>query len=836
MFHYFRKSAHSTGFSIAELLIYLGLFSAVALVFTGILTEVVDTNARNSSSNELVSQLNTVLAVVQKYVKESSQIEVYQDSAHLSSPTTTGSYLMIRTGSSSTDPTCIYLNGGAVKLAVGPDALNKSECTSQATDLTTNKVVADSLEFMVASQVGGHAFVKVDARFSANTANPRLAISKEISSAIGRANAAVFDSDLIPNSDNTFSIGQTSPDLRWRNGSFSGTVTLGTGASGGNLGIGTKTPLGLLDVVASSNHSLLVTSAGNVGIGTSAPSVKLDVYGGIKTMSLLVGTSTQNYPNVLASFGYSPTIPSNRQINIDQILNASTAKQYLFMNGTLGSATNMNYPYCTSPYAPCFALESNDYNLNVLAAPIGTNTTTSVALSFDSFGNIGIGTTQPGQKLDVIGNIRASGVIMPGSTSTPPTTCTTSSASSIYYNSSDTKMYYCNGTEWKILGAAGQFFGDGSDGAFFSTGNTTLAASGANVLVKQYSSFTLNTGNILTIDSPVQALVLLVQGDVTINGTINMNYLAKNINPATTPTLYTLGSTQSDHAIIQTITALSKMRIIGPGGNGGAGGKGGDAYAASATNSGGTGGIGGPGRWSGGGIGGGGGGGAAAPVTYISSSCGGMYYPGAGGTGVLYQTSFSGGVPTPTTTTDTYYYAWYISSPGNQSAGGAGGASSNGCPNGTNLPGSGASGSNGAGGGGGGSSNLGVGGSGLAGQGLGGGTIIIISGGNVTINNGGLITANGGNGGAGGGGVISSLLGYAIAASGGGGGGGSGGGVVTIVYKNNYTNSGSITVNGGNGGAGGSPCQYYNGNSSAWCQNGSAGSSGSPGTITILKI
>ncbi|MDE2099843.1 MAG: hypothetical protein KGL39_21500, partial [Patescibacteria group bacterium] len=374
----------------------------MALVFTGILTEVVDTNARNSSSNELVSQLNTVLAVVQKYVKESSQIEVYQDSAHLSSPTTTGSYLMIRTGSSSTDPTCIYLNGGAVKLAVGPDALNKSECTSQATDLTTNKVVADSLEFMVASQVGGHAFVKVDARFSANTANPRLAISKEVSSAIGRANAAVFDSDLIPNSDNTFSIGQTSPDLRWRNGSFSGTVTLGTGASGGNLGIGTKTPLGPLDVTASSNHSLLVTSAGYVGIGTSTPSVPLEVVGNVKE------SSAGGIPVSLYKIG------------------TSTGDVIAFANTTNGSYGF--FGFTTTPSNLLYARGSGS-----VAVGLGANGRTS-DLFIDTVGSVGIGTTQPGQKLDVIGNIRASGVIMPGSTSTPPTTCATSSASSIYYN------------------------------------------------------------------------------------------------------------------------------------------------------------------------------------------------------------------------------------------------------------------------------------------------------------------------------------------------------------------------------------------------------------------
>lgn len=506
MFHYFRKSAHSTGFSIAELLIYLGLFSAVALVFTGILTEVVDTNARNSSSNELVSQLNTVLAVVQKYVKESSQIEVYQDSAHLSSPTTTGSYLMIRTGPSSTDPTCIYLNGGAVKLAVGPDALNKSECTSQATDLTTNKVVADSLEFMVASQVGGHAFVKVDARFSANTTNPRLAISKEVSSAIGRANAAVFDSDLIPNSDNTFSIGQTSPDLRWRNGSFSGTVTLGTGASGGNLGIGMSTPGYQLSLGAPASGTTptgaylfgAATNGRQILIGQSYPAAIGTRYSGanafLVTNAYQTSAGSDNWSRSATGYGSTGMFltPNPLNTNVFSVLySASSTPNGTYSNffPTTLMAINSNGLVGIGTSIPSAKLQVSsgqilvDYgygvqgkdsggtarNLIAATSDLGgstrisslsasgginfTNVSGSSLMTILDGGNVGIGTIAPGQKLDVIGNIKATGVIMPGSTSTPPTTCTTSSASSIYYNSSDTKMYYCNGTTWKVLGA-----------------------------------------------------------------------------------------------------------------------------------------------------------------------------------------------------------------------------------------------------------------------------------------------------------------------------------------------------------------------------------------------
>ncbi len=71
-------------------------------------------------------------------------------------------------------------------------------------------------------------------------------------------------------------------------------------------------------------------------------------------------------------------------------------------------------------------------------------------------------------------------------------------------------------------------FGNGSDGAFSSPGNTTLTVTNKNgsydgdMMVKQYTSFTLNAGHTFTVDQPCRGLVILCQGNVSISGTLSM--------------------------------------------------------------------------------------------------------------------------------------------------------------------------------------------------------------------------------------------------------------------------------------------------------------------------
>lgn len=84
------------------------------------------------------------------------------------------------------------------------------------------------------------------------------------------------------------------------------------------------------------------------------------------------------------------------------------------------------------------------------------------------------------------------------------------------------------------------YFGDGSDGSLNTTGNVTYTVqnkSGSydgDTVVLQYSSLTVNTGHILTVDQPCRGLVIYVNGNCTINGTISMSQKGGKSNPTLT--------------------------------------------------------------------------------------------------------------------------------------------------------------------------------------------------------------------------------------------------------------------------------------------------------------
>jgi len=73
------------------------------------------------------------------------------------------------------------------------------------------------------------------------------------------------------------------------------------------------------------------------------------------------------------------------------------------------------------------------------------------------------------------------------------------------------------------------YFGDESDGAFNSSGATSLTVTNKNgsydgdMMVRQHSSFTLNAGHNYTVDQPCRGLVILCTGDVSISGTLTMS-------------------------------------------------------------------------------------------------------------------------------------------------------------------------------------------------------------------------------------------------------------------------------------------------------------------------
>ena len=323
------------------------------------------------------------------------------------------------------------------------------------------------------------------------------------------------------------------------------------------------------------------------------------------------------------------------------------------------------------------------------------------------------------------------------------------------------------------------FFGNGSLGSVTIGTNTTFTSSvDGNPVVRQYENLTINNGATVTVDNRCRGLVIYVNGNCTINGTVTMSAKGAiaGANTTTYPEIFLRKNTSGSYIVdpgSMTLptdnTLLTMENGVQPSYTGNvvtynvprSGASGGSGFTPSA----GSNGVNGQ-------CGGGGGGGA------------GRYNANAGGNGA--SGSCYGG-------------------------GGGGGGSSGG--SGTSVPGGNAVTYSGAGGNGGGvGSGRGGGGAGNpggAGYNTGslgvGGVIYLIVGGNLTIGSTGVISANGTRGG------------NADAGDGsrGGSGGGSGGGSITMIYGGTYSNAGSAVASGGSGGTGG----YYS--------NGAAGGAGS---------
>jgi hypothetical protein len=354
-----------------------------------------------------------------------------------------------------------------------------------------------------------------------------------------------------------------------------------------------------------------------------------------------------------------------------------------------------------------------------------------------------------------------------------------------------------NGTNFILQGEGGldTFFGDGSDGDFNSTGNVTFSATlHSGLIVKQYRSFRLNAGHTMTVNNPCRGLVIYVQEDCIIDGTIDMSQKAGLApNGEIVPMLITKDIMQY-YRLTTTLQALK-------GGAGGNGGYGGSTLATDTSGRQTSVGIGGGGRQNLGGFGGGG-------------SGGGLDFGNKGGIGGSITFAELGGGDSEQ----------LIRSASNIS--GRNGMFGSGATGAVSLTTGSTAGKGGKcnGGGGGGSGAGSSGSSSAGGDGApAGGFICIIVGGNMTLN--GTIRANGGNGGNG---SASVGTGGTGGSGGGGGGGGAGGGVIAVYYRGTFTNNGTLQVNGGSGGSGGA--------GSGSGEAGGPGQSGSVGTVHVEQI
>ncbi|MCL5004665.1 MAG: prepilin-type N-terminal cleavage/methylation domain-containing protein, partial [Patescibacteria group bacterium] len=415
------KFHKKSGFTLVELLVYTAIFAIASGLMIGIMTTMLRVNQRESASAEATSQLNFVMQTIQRLTRESSAIIVNSSSTNVDTDDTIASQqtrLVLRMKDSKDpndtspdpnerDPIIIYAENNVIKMSEGKGAYKR------ISDLTNSRVLADNLKFTKHTQYPGHDTVSIDIQLTYNSQNPDSKVSRALQTAIARVSAATFDSSILP--------GSTSYEIGQQGSPWSRTYLNDGTALNPSYTFGNDTSLGIFKVSGTSTigfstqglERMRIDASGNVGIGTTAPFEKLVVSGnaylgqGQNDSILRLGGSDYEWQlrkdwadsgkfKIKYLQGNLDALTIDRNGNVGIGTTAPGAK--LSINGStqvmLGNGLNLQ-----NAGASANTVLSNPASGSTSELRVDTGITG--ALFVGNTGNVGIGTTTPGYKLQV---------------------------------------------------------------------------------------------------------------------------------------------------------------------------------------------------------------------------------------------------------------------------------------------------------------------------------------------------------------------------------------------------------------------------------------------------
>lgn len=216
----------SKGYTLIELLIFVAIFTVVIGAFVSVLVISVRLQGRQSSAGSVQQESTALLQQLQYYVQNSSLINIPID--------TSTSTLSLRMSSSSLDPTTITVASGTIYLKQG---------NGTTTSLTSSRVVISNLSFIRHTNPPSHDTVSISFTTAYNTQNIQQLFTQSFQTAVTQVSAATFDSNIVPSSSATYSLGVS-----------------------GN--------------VWTSVNNVIYFSGSNVGVGISSPHARFQVDGG----------------------------------------------------------------------------------------------------------------------------------------------------------------------------------------------------------------------------------------------------------------------------------------------------------------------------------------------------------------------------------------------------------------------------------------------------------------------------------------------------------------------------------------------------------------------------